>query len=59
MKENACEQCEHYIFVIKEQRRQMIIKLVKYVSILLFVAVLSIAFSSYIPCIFLFLLAFL
>ena len=56
MKQNACEQCEHYIFLIKELRRQSIFKLIHFISILAFVAGLSVAFHSYIPCVFLLLL---
>lgn len=57
---SECEKCERYISAVEKQKRsQRIYGLIKFIAILVFVAVLSIAFHSYIPWINLLLLALL
>lgn len=56
MKSSVCRECDNYKFAIKELRLKRIFALLKFTVVLAFVAVLSVAFDSYIPCLFLFLL---
>jgi hypothetical protein len=51
-----CKKCENYKFAVKELHRQRIFKFLKFIAILAFVAVLSVVFDSYMPCLFLLLL---
>lgn len=51
-----CQKCENYRFAIMELRRQYVFRTLRYAMIFVFVALLSIVFHSYIPCVFLLLL---
>lgn len=52
----VCRECDNYILALRELRRQCITKFAKYIAVLIFTGALAIAFDSYIPCLFLFLL---
>ncbi len=56
MEQNTCKECEQYHFLIKEQRRRDIFRMIKFIAVLVFAGGLSVAFQSYIPCLFLLLL---
>jgi len=53
---SACQECENCKFAILKLREQNIARTLRYAMIFVFVAVLAIAFHSYIPCAFLLLL---
>lgn len=59
IEKKLCEECENYALAIRETRHKRIFKLAYITGILAFVTAMSIAFESYIPCIFLAFLAFL
>lgn len=52
----VCRECDNYILALREFRRQCITKFAKYIAVLVLTGTLAIAFDSYIPCLFLFLL---